>query len=394
MKLRSWPFLLVGRAGMVLGAVLPLLAQPVPDVVWQTNAHRYGVMSLAFSADSALLASGGNEGTVKLWRVADAALLRTFNTPQASVLAVAISPGGQYLAAGTDDDEACRGVYLWRMEDGARLWRGGCAAFYGIAFSPDGVWLAHASSAGGVGLTRVDGSAGLVLYEHSDEAWAVAFSGDGVWIASGGVDRSAKVWSVRGGFLAHDFMQHPSVVQSVMFRQPAPTDALATASSGTRLWRLEDGALVRILDSGETAIVAFSPDGRLLATVECPFKFFRLNGGPIRFWRVADGCLLVSYPDADALALALSPNGEWLAYGRGNGMLVLARMPLWISEASRIGNEVTLQWQGGSGRYQVQARTNLAVGQWENLGPATTNRIATVACSNLMFFRVQSLPVP
>lgn len=85
---------------------------------------------------------------------------------------------------------------------------------------------------------------------------------------------------------------------------------------------------------------------------------------------------------------------RWGMMGIRGGTVLLARMPLWISEVSRAGNQVTLQWQGGSGRYQVLARTNLTVGQWENWGRPATHGTAAFACSNATFFRVQSLTNP
>lgn len=52
-------------------------------------------------------------------------------------------------------------------------------------------------------------------------------------------------------------------------------------------------------------------------------------------------------------------------------------------------------WQGGSGRYQLQMRTNLNVGAWANIGPVTTNLCGTnTIISTNAFFPVQSLPNP
>jgi WD40 repeat protein len=398
MKLINIQQLPVTLAGALAVLTVPsLCGQSSPDVVWRTNAHDYEVMSLAFSPDGSMLASGGADGVAKLWRVSDGALLRIFSMGQSTVAAVAISPDGQYLAAGTDDDEARRTLYLWRIEDGVLLWRGGGIPVYAVAFSPDGIWLACAQGDwmfGRVSLVRVDWTSGKVLYDHSDIVLAVDFSPDGSLLASGSFDRTAKVWSVPDGVLVRDLIEHPDVVQSVKFHPLLSSDVLATGSSETRLWRVRDGAVLRILESRKTSTVAFSADGRLVATVEGPIKFFSLTGGPIRFWRTSDGRLLVTHPDADARALALSPDGKWFAYGRADRTVVLARMPLWISEVTCTGNEVTLQWQGGTGRYQLQGRTNLMAGQWQDIGDPTTNRIATHRCLNQMFYRVQSLPNP
>ena len=76
-------------------------------------------------------------------------------------------------------------------------------------------------------------------------------------------------------------------------------------------------------------------------------------------------------------------------------MVVLARMPLWITDIVRVGNQVRLTWSGGTGLYQLLRTTDLASGVWENVGDPTTNTTATVSATNAFeFFRVQSLPSP
>jgi WD40 repeat protein len=53
-----------------------------------------------FSPDGTLLASGSNEGTVKIWDVATGNLLRTLEGHSSLIESVAFSPDGNLLAAG------------------------------------------------------------------------------------------------------------------------------------------------------------------------------------------------------------------------------------------------------------------------------------------------------
>ena len=156
-------------------------------------------------------------------------------------------------------------------------------------------------------------------------------------------------------------------------------------SGDVRLWSTNGTSLHTLPTGAPTVSMKFSPDGKLLVTT---------SQGLIQFWRVVDGAILVTYaPDPGGLAAAvdISPDGKLFAYGGGE--LVLARMPAVITETQRVGSATIVCWQGGSGRYQFQMRTNLNMGAWQDLGSATTNTCATnTIVSTNAFIRVLSLP--
>jgi WD40 repeat protein len=54
---------------------------------------------------------GGNGVTVRLWRVADGAMVAALNPFSSEVSPIAVSPDGQWLAAGADTGE----VALWKV---------------------------------------------------------------------------------------------------------------------------------------------------------------------------------------------------------------------------------------------------------------------------------------
>ncbi|MEO7155929.1 MAG: hypothetical protein ABI039_00120, partial [Vicinamibacterales bacterium] len=74
------------------------------SVIRTLPGHGGGTFSVRFSPDGQFLASGGGDGTVKIWRVSDSSLVRTFNfDPSNDVYSVAFSPDGQYIAAADTD---------------------------------------------------------------------------------------------------------------------------------------------------------------------------------------------------------------------------------------------------------------------------------------------------
>jgi WD40 repeat protein len=137
---------------------------------------------------------------------------------------------------------------------------------------------------------------------------------------------------------------------------------------------------------GVVRSVAFLPDGKTLLSSS--------SDNTIRIWRVADGALLHTY-DHETVgvnSLAVAPDGKSFAFGRDDGTVLVARTPLWISALNRDGGQFTATWQGGSGLYQPQIKTNFSSGTWQNLGePTTATTVIVPASTGGLLFRVQSV---
>ena len=139
-------------------------------------------------------------------------------------------------------------------------------------------------------------------------------------------------------------------------------------------------------------MVKFSAGGELLFTLNFPDDGTLTNNGTFKLWHVSNGSLAGSITNTGALVFDVAKNGKYFAYGRADGSVVLARVPTMVTKAEKRANEFNLEWQGGSGLYQVQQTTGVTVAVWSNLGgPTTGTNISVPATNPAAFFRIQSL---
>ena len=124
-----------------------------PIALWDTDCER--ISAIAFSASGEWIATGHEDGSIKVWDVQRGNCLTQMERQERvqfmkTINQLAFSPDGQYLAASGHHDYV---VDIWNPETGAHLARlgdielrfRGCSVAAPIAFSPDSRLLACAS---------------------------------------------------------------------------------------------------------------------------------------------------------------------------------------------------------------------------------------------------------
>jgi WD40 repeat protein len=159
-----------------LAAASPLPAQE-PQFRETLTGHSGEVRSVAFNPDGKTLASGSEDGTIKLWDVAIGKNLATLKlkVDEVEVNCVTFSPDGKTLAGGTEER-----IELWDVasrKNTVSLTHGD--AVLAIAFSPGGETLASGSTGGTIKVWNMRNGKNSFTFEHPGWVSSVAFSPDG-----------------------------------------------------------------------------------------------------------------------------------------------------------------------------------------------------------------------
>jgi WD40 repeat protein len=228
------------------------------------TGHRGDIRQVVFDRDGRRLATASTDGTARVWDAATGKSLWTIRQG-APVNAVEFAPDGRRLAVADADGTTS----VWDVGSHERLltFKFHAGAVNDLAWSPDGTSIATGGSDGVTSVTNAtEAFQRLRLLEHAGAVMAVAFSRDGTLLASAGADRTAVVWDPRTGGRQSVLRGHTGPITDLAFGRG---DQLATASwdRSARTWDAGSGREQLVLhSSAEVNSVAFSPDGRFLAT--------------------------------------------------------------------------------------------------------------------------------
>ena len=146
------------------------------------EGHSNSVMSVAFSHDSARLASASDDRTVKIWDASSGECLQTLKGHSASVTSVAFSHDSARLASASDD----RTVKIWDASSGECLQtlEGHSGGVNSVAFSHDSAQLASASYDSTVKIWDASSGKCLQTLEIGQPLFNISFDTTGSYLHS------------------------------------------------------------------------------------------------------------------------------------------------------------------------------------------------------------------
>jgi WD40 repeat protein/tetratricopeptide (TPR) repeat protein len=248
-------------------ALMPAMAA-TPRMRLRLAGHRGMLNAVAVSPGGEYIATASDDSSVRVWDAETALTLQLFDDLKGAALDVAFSADGRSVAAVSDDT-----VRVWDIFNGKRVLTLPIPYATSVAYSPDSSALAVGDVRGAVYVWRLGRDARVdTLPGRCAPIRAIAISPNSARLAAACGARSAVVWDLVGDSKRspRTLRAHKDKVLGLAFSKSG--DTLVTAAAGmprVMMWNAASGdsltAVVGHLNAARG--VAFSPTGKVFATV-------------------------------------------------------------------------------------------------------------------------------
>jgi WD40 repeat protein len=348
-----------------------------------------------FSPDGSLVATGSEQGMLRIFATGSHRLVRSIDLGS-SVVSLVFSPDGSRLTAATGRGVSVRDarsgaevgslrvpgteaavsgaggtvvtggsdktLRIWNLSSGAPIHSVSVPTpIDSIAASPNGELAAvFARSAATVEVVDVRVGAVVATLRQQGNVTAAAFSPDGALLVTSG-HRNVYAWNASDWSLRHTLTGHSAVITSVAF---ARDGRLVTTSedSSARLWDPVAGSLLFILagqHEQKILAAAFGPDGTSVATASADGTA-RIASDPL-----GQVPLVLAGHTRAVIGVAFSPDGQLVltASADGTARLWSARPPA-LRQVGALGGSIAAAAFSPDGKLVVAASTDGTARLW------------------------------
>jgi len=265
--------------------------------------------AVSYSPNRLSLASGGLDGTVRIWDMRTAEEITSLQQDKYPVHFIAFT-----LNSGSLIFKCLIGnFYIWNFSDvqaSPQQLYDRDEIGWPYALSPDSSLLASAQGGHVIRLWKTTARQQLaVLSGHRGEVRAISFSADGKILASGSLDSTIILWNSGTGEQIRQMTDSRNkIVRSLSFSRDGAKLA-STSGDDILIWDLHTGAITVALRGyqGTVLSIQFSPDGKSLVSTARPLTLL--------LWNLRDDAAEASsiVLDRSTHAAAFSPDGLYIA---------------------------------------------------------------------------------
>lgn len=290
------------------------------DLLKTFKGHTDLVRTLAFSPNGDTLASASSDGTLRLWNPETGHQKKILMEHIGWGNDVAFSPDGEWLASVSRNDKIC----LWNRHTGhlLRVLTGQTGPIIAVAVSSDGRTLASSGRFPDNTLRLWNPETGELLKIISEHKRinALAFSPDAQTLASIDRDATVQLWDVETGELQKTLLGNDREFRTVVFSPDGQLLATGGWLSKIHLWDIQTGRLlITFPEKYGVETLAFSPDGQLLASgggfKDPTIRLWHVSTGEKRFTLTGHAKDPGTAHTSDVYSVAFSPDGRLLASG-------------------------------------------------------------------------------
>ncbi|KIJ36370.1 hypothetical protein M422DRAFT_140473, partial [Sphaerobolus stellatus SS14] len=243
--------------------------------ILKQQGHYFDMNALTYSSDGQNIATGGDDGKVKVWNTTSGFCFVTFTEHSAAVSAVEFAKQGQILFSASLDGTV-RAFDLVRYRNFRTFTSPTPVQFSALAVDPSGEVIAAGSTDSfEVFMWSVQTGKLLdILTGHEGPISSLAFSPTGNLLASSSWDKTVRVWTVFGRSRAVEPFSLNSDVLALAFRPDGHELAASTLDGQIAFWDVNDGKQTGMIEGRKDISGGRKVDDRMAATNNASGKAF------------------------------------------------------------------------------------------------------------------------